>query len=978
MKHRPIYTCTLTFMLLLVAGLMPMSSSANRMMISDGQAISDGAGNSLIGGSFSGLGGTSITPDNKLTIRHRMTAIGKLTPQDYQNIYDEATALLTVGKNFRTQEIQMPAPDAHGQVYVITDALKNYEDFNDGQFFYKFCANYDAIDTHDYCPDEDSRGNPRANVRNDLIRARDLFRVLEEVGPASLELSDGSARTVGQAGVRETLREIAYIHLIFGNEFLVDAVDYRFSSDAFNAQQIILQEIEQLNKARQQYTFAVEQLVYAFNQSKFDGLDSLHVGDYFTGAEFELFAIASERMVTTLDELARRHRQLGQDETALAVYNDGITEQYIQAMALAQQAASLDVDFVENGGWQVMASLERLQAQVQTIHDGLNPFGFTDSYVPIHTYNELSGVVQNFLRDATEDEREAQTAQREFDHNASALRQELRTLHLNYDSQLLELCGATNDDFRTCEGGVMLQNYGNMFIASKQIDLIEQRIAQIPEKILIEQERAGKTIDITLQGGEALSALAYAIGVRNAYRVTKSIVDSTSHTWFFEIRNETSAGFSSVQGWFASSSVSVSTGYRHSRSKTTSVARVWDPAQEEVGRLNGLRDVQNAATQAEITGANSEAVIRNLLLQQADLMIELDIALEQWNKLADEHNHLVEKYHNLLKLRLEAQDDFLDSYLNNPAYRILRDSWTVEATRSHDQAAQFAYLAAKALEYEFLAPPHFLDDIFQARVADDVDNFMNQLEEWRIALSSPGERNRYPYLISLAEDILGLTDENLDPDNTLSASERAQLRHQRFQEFIQRNIDPDSGLLEFHFTTSIQDNNLFSPNVWNNRIAGIGLPSDVASTQGVALNLLTRQTGNAGTPEVLLVHGGQASYRQRTGDIVEYMPGPTHITGYSLPPGFSQPSTGAVILSSVNGNNRGSPTSALFNRSVAASNWTLRIDPTSPLNRDLDLTQLEDIEIQMDSTGIARPTRRQAAKAESQALIEVFERVKSE
>ena len=388
--------------------------------------------------------------------------------------------------------------------------------------------------------------------------------------------------------------------------------------------------------------------------------------------------------------------------------------------------------------------------------------------------------------------------------------------------------------------------------------------------------------------------------------------------------------------------------------------------------------MQNAATQAKIVGANSESVIRNLLLQQADLMIELDIGLEQWNKLSDEHNHLVEKYHNLLNLRVQAQDDFLDSYLNNPAYRVLRDAWTVEATRSHDQAAQFAYLAAKALEYEFLTPPNFVSDVYQARIADDVDNFMNQLEQWRIALSSPGQHNRYPYTISLAEDILGLTDENLDPDNTMSGSQRAQLRQQRFQEFIQRNIDPDSGLLEFHFTTSIQDNNLFSPNVWNNRIAGIGLPSGVHNTQGVSLNVLTRQTGNAGTPEIMLAHGGQASYRQRTGDIVEYLPGPTRLTGYSLPPGFSQPSTGAVILSSVNGNNSGSPTSALFNRSVAASNWTMRIDPRSPLNRNLDLAQLEDIEIQMDSTGIALPNRRQAAEENSNALIAEFDSLRGD
>ena len=81
----------------------------------------------------------------------------------------------------------------------------------------------------------------------------------------------------------------------------------------------------------------------------------------------------------------------------------------------------------------------------------------------------------------------------------------------------------------------------------------------------------------------------------------------------------------------------------------------------------------------------------------------------------------------------------------------------------------------------------------------------------------------------------------------------------------------------------------------------------------------------------------------------------------------------ALILSSVNGNGQGTPSSALFNRSVAASNWRLRFDLTSPFNAELDYTQLEDIEINMDTTGIALPAAKEAAQHDAQRLQAEFE-----
>jgi len=970
-------TLTLLFFLILA---FPLVVWAGVMGTTDSD-MSDSAGNAITGGDLSAVGEIS-TVAGALELAPAIKPPSKLTQQDYQKVYEQAQTLLLTGINFRLDNLQLPPACTTPE-----ECLINYQDFNDGELYDAFCADYDQIDEQGYCPGANPSTWPAndRDIRSQLIRARELFAFLSLVEPIDTAVDTGgesvNARELGRRGVLSATREIANIHLIFGNEFLVDALDYRFSGATPQADLILAEEINQLELAQQQFTQAVDILAHAFN-ADFGGANGTYIGDYFTEREYELFGIVSERMVMAIDEIADRKRQQGKDDEALALYADAFAAQYVQALALAYSAAEQDADFMSNGGWEIINNMEGLRAKAQTIHDGINPFGFVDEYVPLQTYAELYALTQNnFLRDATEDEATAANAQREFDQNATALNNELQNLRLTYDNQLLQLCGQSDDYYQDCEGGLMEQNFHAMIAASRGISLTEKQLEQIPVRVEIEEQRASRVITITLEGGAVLSATEYAKGVLNSYRVTDAFVTATTDDWYIGDERRFSASFNLgyPPSFGISGSKSFFDGYKHSRSETQSITAVWDQNQIALGMLNSIQALQQAAIQADIIGANSEATIRNILLQEAELMIEKDIATAEYNRLAAEHNHLVETYHNWLDLQVKAQDNFLDSYLNNPAYRILRDSLTVEAARSHGLAAQFAYLTAKALEYDFLTPYPSLGDIYKARTADDIDNFLNDLEQWRVALGSPGDRNRYPYRISVAQDILGLSDENLDPDGTLSPSQLAQLRYAEFQIFMQRHMITDTNTgeivaIEFPFTTSILDNRIFSPNIWNNRIAGVGLPPEVPGTLGISLNLLTRQFGNVGTPEVRLTHGGHASYRTVIDEIVEYTPENAKLSGYTVPAGFESQTKTALILSGGNGNNQGTPSSALFNRSVAASNWTLRIDLTSPFNADLDFTQLEDIEIDMDTTGIALPAFREAAQRDAERLQIEFER----
>jgi hypothetical protein len=946
-------------------------SSDTDMRSSNGHAIT-AAGYSNVG-DFAEAGGVGLVANSQPP--------ALLARQDYQKVYDRASVLLATGATFRQSELQLPpacrTPD---------ECRLNYEDFNNGELFFSFCANYDGVDVRGYCAGDNPTTWPRPSeqIRGQLVRAREMFGFLALADPADTQVlvtgAPANVREVGRSGVLSATREIANIHMIFGNEFLVDALDYRFAGGDPRADQIIAEELEQLSKALRQFELAVGVLAHAFN-ADFGGPNGGYIGDYFTEREFDLFGLVSERMVLAIGEMADRYRQLGRDAKALELYSHAFANQYVQAMALASGAAQSNDQFLQNGGFEIINNLEQLRAQARAIHDGINPFGFIDEYVPLQTYDELRRLTQvDFLRDASEDENRAENAQREFDQNRTALAREMQNLRLTYDTRLLEICGPSQDNYMTClgEGGLMKQNFHNLIAASERLNLIQQRLQNVYEQVRIEQERNGQVILLTLQSGESIAATAIAQGAINARRTTEIDVSASTHNIHAGVDVQAKASFSLNPFQIGKSlEVMASAGYRFDQSWTSSTQTVWDPAQNELARLESEQALQQAASQAAILNANSAATIRTLMLQTAELAIEKKIAFEEMNRLLAEHNDLLNQYNHFLNLRSQAQADVVDSNLANPAFRILRDQTTVEAARSIDIAAQFAYLTAKALESEFLIRYPGLNNIFKARTADDVDNFLNDLEAFRVAIGSPGERNRYPYRISLAKDLFGLSDENLDPNNVLSPSERARLRFEGFQALLQRSkiTDTVSGQVigfELPFATTLLDNKLFTPNVWNNRMAGVGLPADVPNTQGIAINVLTRQFGDIGTPEVQLTHDGHASYRTVNGQIVEYVPENARLAGFATPPGFESKSKTAAILSSVNGNGRGTPSSALFNRSVAVSNWTLRIDLRSPFNNRLDLSQLEDIEINMDTTGIALSANLQAAQLDAARLQASF------
>jgi hypothetical protein len=938
----------------------------------------------------------------------RLIAPAKLARQDYIDVYRQGRDLLVDAEAFRINKLQLLKCDGRN----IETCLANYSNYNEGRLFYRFCASYASLTTNGSCrpwlsltltekqnlipscdigqeltclvePQDTYQG---FDIRNKLAQARQLFGWLAvSDAPVDLTIDGKHIRDLARDHLLTATREIANVHMIFGNEFMVDALDFRFSGNDPRATQIIREEIDQLTKAIQQFKFATDVMVYAFN-SDIGGVGDLRAADFFTAKEYDLFITASDRMIVALNELATRYRILGEDQKAVDIYSDAFADQYIQSVAIAQSAGERRETVLANGGWRLINNFEQLRARSRASRETVNPFGFSDKYMPLQDHKKIFDVARTYQRTATSFERDAETWQRSFDQDKKALTDELFAIQDRYTSQMLEICGTQMDYALRCDGsdGLMESNRQAMLIQLDRIRLADQRIANNIQRMIAEEQRAGKVIRIQIDEGNFLAASEYQKGIIDSYRVTKSVVTSETResVWsknigmdFSQVASGAAQGAAggpvgvlvgALKGLLSGFNAGVSYEYRHSKSKTESLSQVWEPSREEIGEINSLQALQQTAARVGIEGANSEAVIRNLLLDQAELMIQLDIEIGEYNRLSIEHNNLVAKYHYLLEQQKLAQDNLANSYLTNPAYRIIRDSKTIQAAEAIDKAAQYAYLAGRSLEYEMLEPltDVRMSDIFKARTAADIEVFLNALEGIELNLS--GKRS-FLYSISVAEHIFGLTDENLDPQRRLTPSQLAQRRFEAFQQMLQQYtvIDGRGRLLaiKIPFSTSLLNSELFGQRIWNNRIAGVGKPLD--DSEGVSINIVTRQLDDIGVPQVRLVHSGNATYRTEKGEIVTYIIGDAKPIGHKSRGELINKARYATIESSVNGNDKGRASPELIGLSVAASSWLLEIYLDEPFNKDLKLVELEDIVIKMDTTAISLPGMQLQAEQEA-------------
>lgn len=960
-----------------------------------------------------------------------------VTSRDYQPAVD-----------FRTAELTRPSI---GASTTITNVTLSYITFSNGRLYYRHCADRHYISCRAW--DDLSSAEKDERVPNHALdpfdaESHDLHRQLLQALLTYSWISENRPVQSGYDGELNVVREMANMPLIYGNEFMVDALRFSFGA-AENAgvttgAGILQAEIDELARAKAEFAVVNRIFLWATELQLSDGSA---VSDQFTLTDYELFAIASERYVEAAIEMIERRRLLGISAEILLDEIDTVhSEQYLHAnlianaiadSSLATSEAEAQAIFLDNGGWQLLNNLEQLSNLAESIRAGSNILGFDPLYVPRSSFDDLfarmgtlgscnleTGVVtggSGELFNLLDKECKAGAADRFFDETGVNFQTELDNLATTLGDELIELCGIDpadpNADTTRCVDGEMGINYSDLEAAQLAVGLSWQRANNIPKLIEIEQQRAGQVIRMTLTTGQQLSALEHSIAKARAYRTVTTSATTTENWapgsdpnnpnskayWIDFAKDGVNCILSGVtlgalgDGCQGNNdnlfgAIGELAGVEDKPTSIDTVETISDPSQLQIGNFKGIQQIREAERDASIENANSNAEIKRLLLEQSDLLIEYELAVQELNRVIVERNLLIQRHRRALNEYRRATAKSADHYIQTPAYRIIRDVSAANAERTRDRVVQTTYLTLKALEYELLAEPvsnnvcgitgNLYEALYQARTADHLATILCEVSNINLPIDdSPG--NKYAVSLSIAEDIWGLTDQKISgmlpfkPDpasqtwpadlcGTAEINDAATLRHCLFQERLRQTILTDSQLGEvlnddtllgddqsiyFAFDTQlerdVEQGELFR---WNIRIAPPG-PCGSGTCNGVRARIVTQQAINHAIT-VRLTHQGQATYRNGSGAAVYYNPGLTRLLGQAIPAGWpAGRAVNAVISAEVNNNGSGTSSIDLSNLSASTTDWRFHID-LSGTGSVLDVEQISDFEIEMDTLAL--------------------------
>lgn len=833
--------------------------------------------------------------------------------------------------------------------------------------------------------------SPGANYKEELCAAAEDPNPLDpahagQVLDPVIDWCDFPAR------LRQSVREAAYLRMIFAQQFVVDALGLHFSGGALiGGEDFVRQEIAKLDAAKHQYDLAQQGLREALEHSLGSGC---LVSDFYTQSEWALLSRVVQGREVAQHHIAVRlsYLDINADndiprvqEEALTAYRSAIMTGYLGQMGLAGVAAlgasssgcaaagtPPDGELVA----EMTLNLLDTREKARELRDGRNIFGLDVRFTPARSYHTAFGSTDKGLWEQAKDaadlalqiQQQTENAERIFDLNQQDLAKAILATNNKVDNEIQIEAGCDLQGFETdaewyaCVDD-MIQHTQECDPQSDSFDACMDRTTdgQPPKSdgsnwlIVVSDMRTARQdlrtawlgVEAALQKRDNLLQRAAAEQIRNI-KVTSTIYGAGVQNSVFQTAIA-AAQFIDV----------------------TSAGEVtFHPGALIEAALTPVMIMRQAASDMEIEDANSEAVVRNLFYDMAEAQGEVDIAAQQYQATLTNFNGVVgQTGHDVYQSKREhAYTAALPA--NDPSYRMVRDSRRLELAAQLETAARQAYLAARRAEYEYtarLGSNNFrISDIYKARTANDILIFLQNLDATIANL--PGavkdaETNQRDLTISVAQHVLGLTDAYLKGQGVADANLQAE-RTRRFRQWVTQNTKGGGSkpILEFTFSTSAASNGLLSQVVqqgydfyWLHKVAGIGQPKPTSN--GFGLNLVTAQTGNLGYRQVVVSQTGQVVLTSFAGCLLDYrLIPPAALLGLDFPNTQPTDVVSGAFSGDINGKNgnaaSGYSTPAFLGRPLASDSWKVVINAGSPdgVLPDLDLQKLTDIELKISTT----------------------------
>lgn len=608
---------------------------------------------------------------------------------------------------------------------------------------------------------------------------------------------------------------------------------------------------------------------------------------------------------------------------------------YLHSLSL--MAGQNGDEFRNNIGYELKRSANEANQLYRDINSGFNPQQLAGDFIPYQPAEYFISQASDLIVKASEAEAEARNSRNTDSVNQTLLRNELRGLQERYRDSIHTITGipvkasdletaAARKDYmdrvrlQEIPKGELGRVYKEIEIAALSADVINRRIHNLSERIATEEANNERITKLILKNGRTLSSLSAAAEMAKCCQVVTGVLGGLP---------------------FAGVLVDIGVATRSERVRASEL----------------LQSIQ-AAEQSDI---DSDAIVKNLLLEQATQYLSLESSAVDIERTKARLDSLWVKLDQLITNHVRAAKDLSVAYYNDPSYRLEATRDEAYAEDTFEAATEAAYTAARALEYTWsekytnpvldlnggLASPLSIiydpyvraESVFSAQFAQglspSLQDYLSALKAWDVRMRQmrQPEHQIASVRFSMRDDILGF---GVFPKE-IAAS--------RFRNFISENrvpgSNPDNDDLIFEFNMDIVTERFFPalPNIKIDSVS-VNLVSDP--------NRSIRTSDKTDAAIVDLVMLDRAYVRSFFADY----PLQDDLISYDLQEGrtIDQSPFLASVSATVNGYASPLPpnNTQLRSHSPAANKWILRMKNNRFNNRDLKLEYLRDIELQIN------------------------------
>lgn len=625
---------------------------------------------------------------------------------------------------------------------------------------------------------------------------------------------------------------------------------------------------------------------------------------------------------------APNHAKLAQERGLLAFLESAALAEVLNAWGESPESVSATLT----------GALTPLDRGFAAASQGATAFGIPDAFVPFvyrpedvgkgaTNFEQMLAIVNTQLGQHAKLELAYRENQRAFELNEQELRAEITAVQDKYDSELRALCGPQFDpedvigpeSWDACGEG-NTGRIGEMMLEIDQtmagLQSAESRIQGMKDKIEIDENTLARTQKVhtdTLRfidsNGKQLEA------------ITLAEATITAEQKFLEVAaNSNIANLGAPVGLAAMDAMlELMRGQlemQRQRLQTAQTMR-FEQANAQIELINGMANIQKSVIDLAQLGVDMQQDCIAVVLAK----LRVRNAIDQARDLYDSRQQQLA----LITSGLNPTND--------PSYRLMRDELALELIRSRERVQRQMFLAGRALAYEVDQPmPTVGGAVIEATNELKLSNLASCLQsihtDHRIAYGSP---QTYTTKVSLRE-MLGVTGPRIDEVTGEELTEGELFRRLLLRN---ENFDGDGGVA-IEMSTNLQnDNGLWSTNVCLDRVTGIR-----AQVVGDFL-------GDNDARVLLSLEGGGV-LRGCEGDAL-------HPWAFGAE-GSSAATVVANVQAGVNSFGEAAANTSLRGMPVAAPTWRVLIPggASEPANADLDITQIEDIVLEVTHEALPR------------------------